>query len=35
MKVSTGETGGNRYEIMCLIILDGFWAILAVVLLLK
>ena len=35
MKVSTVETGGNRYEIMCLTILDGFWTILAVILLLK
>ena len=31
----TGETGGNRYEIMCLTILDGFWTILAVILPLK
>ena len=31
----TGETGGNRYEIICLTILDGFWTILAVILPLK
>ena len=31
----TVETGGNRYEIMCLTILDGFWTILAVILPLK